>query len=169
VDRLEEAGGPRSGALTVAAVSRIRAAMPLLARHEGRWTGRYRVVTPQLELLDEHAFEIDVSFPEDGAGGVTYRQESAYRWDDGRREARVFEARLEGEAAVFDNGRIGGRLWEIDDTTLFLRFAFASEPEVEVHEMIQLSPDSRDRARTWHWLRAGKLFQLTLVDERRAD
>ena len=44
---------------------------------------------------------------------------------------------------------------------------FAAEPDVHVCEMIQLSADGRHRARTWHWFRAGKLYQIwPATDER---
>jgi hypothetical protein len=60
-------------------------------------------------------------------------------------------------------------MWELDDRTIYLNFAFADQPDVDVCEMIQLAGNDIDRARTWHWFRAGKLFQLTLVDERRLE
>lgn len=33
-------------------MSVIKIKMPLLARHEGAWTGTYRFITPQINLLD---------------------------------------------------------------------------------------------------------------------
>lgn len=145
----------------------IRDHLPLLARHEGVWAGTYSFVTPGLEVLDRYDFRIRVSFPEDGKGRRTYRQESDYRWPDGRTQSLVFEGELEGEAIVFDNGRIAGRMWAVDERTLYLTFGFTEQPGVEVCEMIQLSADGGSRARTWHWFRDEALFQITLVDERR--
>jgi hypothetical protein len=58
-------------------------------------------------------------------------------------------------------------MWELDARTIYLTFGFADRPGVEVCEMIQLASNGRDRACTWHWFKDGKLFQLTLVDERR--
>jgi hypothetical protein len=141
--------------------------LPLLARHEGVWVGTYTFVTPSLEVLDRYDFRIRASFPEDGQGRRTYRQESDYRWSDGRTQSLAFEGALQDDAIVFDNGRIAGRMWALDERTLYLTFRYASEPEVEVCEMLQLSADGRSRARTWHWFRNERLFQLTLVDERR--
>ncbi len=139
--------------------------MPLLARHEGVWRGRYRHVTPAFETIDEHDFRIVVELPRDDS--CSYRQTSHYRWLDGRTEDRVFEADYSpGENCLtWDNGRIAGRLLELDDTTLYLTFSFSGEPSATVCEMIQLSPCSQHRARTWHWFRDGRLTQLTLVDE----
>jgi hypothetical protein len=151
-------------------MSIIKAKMPLLARHEGTWEGTYRFITPQLAVLDQYDFRINVRFPEDGRGGVTYRQESFYRWPDGRRQELVFEAQLaedQGQTIVTFEGRIAGRIWELDERTIYLTFRFPEQPNVDVCEMIQLAPNNRDRARTWHWFKDGKLFQLTLVDERR--
>ena len=33
-------------------MSVIKTKMPLLARHEGAWTGTYRFIMPQMSLLD---------------------------------------------------------------------------------------------------------------------
>jgi hypothetical protein len=143
----------------------IHTRLPLLVRHAGVWAGRYRFIAPDLTLLDTYAFRIRVSFPDD----VTYRQDSDYRWDDGRTQSLSFDGRLNGDRVVFDHGRIAGAIWAVDDTTLYLRFGFAAQPDTQVFEMIQLSADGQSRARTWHWLRDGVLFQTTLVDEARVD
>lgn len=148
-------------------MSIIKQNMPLLARHAGTWAGTYRFVTPQLELVDQYDFRINVLFPEDGKGGITYRQESYYTWPDGRTDELTFDAEYAGDGLVTFDGRITGRMWELDDRTLYLTFWFGEQPGVDVCEMIQLAQNDRDRARTWHWFRDGKLFQLTLVDERR--
>lgn len=36
-------------------------------------------------------------------------------------------------------------------------------------EVIILSENNIDRARTWHWFKDGQLFQRTLCDERRVQ
>ena len=150
-------------------MSIIKQNMPLLARHEGTWAGTYRFITPQLELLDEYTFRINVMFPDDGKGGITYRQESFYTWPDGREQALIFEAQYTGDGLVTWKGPIAGRMWELDDRTIYLTFSFEEQPGVDVCEMIQLAPNNHDRARTWHWFKDGKLFQLTLVDENRVS
>jgi len=141
--------------------------MPLLARHQGVWEGTYRFVTPQLELLDQYDFRIQVSFPDDEQGGITYRQESRYTWADGREQQLDFEAQYAGNGRVELAGRLSGEMYELDDRTLYLNFSFPDQPGIDVCEMIQLAPNNNDRARTWHWFRDNKLFQLTLVDEHR--
>ncbi len=151
-------------------MSIIRTKLPLLARSEGLWEGTYRFVTPQLQLLEQYDFRIRISFPSDGQGGITYRQESDYTWPDGRTQSLAFEAQYRddnGRAVVTFDGRIAGKMWELDDRTIYLNFRFAADPDVDVCEMIQLAANNTDRARTWHWFRKGKLFQLTLVEERR--
>ena len=50
----------------------------------GVWEGTYRFITPHLQVVDQYDFRIDVSFPEDGKDGITYRQLSHYDWTDGR-------------------------------------------------------------------------------------
>ena len=144
----------------------IHTAIPLLARHAGVWQGTYRHIRPDLSVIDQHDFRITVEFPEDGS--CHYRQSSHYWWPDGRTDDIVFEADCKGDRLVWDNGRINGRLWQLDDRTLYLTFGFNADPAVVIYEMIQLGANGDDRARTWHWLRDDKLFQLTLVDEARA-
>jgi hypothetical protein len=148
-------------------MSIIKQKMPLLARHAGIWAGTYRFVTPQLEQLAQYDFRIKVSFPDDAKGGITYRQESYYTYPDGREEELTFEADYTGAGLVEFSDRISGRMWELDDTTIYLKFRFDDQPGVDVCEMIQLAANNNDRARTWHWFKDGKLFQLTLVDEHR--
>ena len=146
-------------------MSVIKQNMPVLARHEGVWEGTYRFITPHLQVVDQYDFHIEVSFPEDGHGGITYRQLSHYTWPDGRTGAIDFEAQYQDRQVVFETDAISGRMWEIDDNTLYLTFGFPDQPGVQVCEMIQLADNNNDRARTWHWFQDGKLFQLTLVDE----
>ena len=141
--------------------------MPLLARHEGTWRGVYRHVAPDLSPIDTHDFRIVVELPDEP--GCAYRQTSHYWWPDGRTEDRVFEARFDAGRCrlAWDNGRIAGELWELDDVSLYLSFRFAAPDPMRVCEMIQLSRSGRHRARTWHWFRDDRLCRLTLVDERR--
>lgn len=146
-------------------MSVIKQNMPVLARHEGIWEGTYRFITPHLQVVDQYDFHIEVSFPDDTRGGTTYRQLSKYTWPDGRTGAIDFEAEYQDGAVVFDTDMISGRMWEIDDNTLYLTFGFPDQPGVCVCEMIQLADNNADRARTWHWFKDGKLYQLTLVDE----
>ena len=140
--------------------------LPLLARHAGTWEGTYRHIAPDFSLIDSHHFRILVEFPEEGS--CHYRQSSHYWWEDGRTQDIIFEALCSDGKLRWDNNRIHGELWAVDDMTLYLSFGFADDPEVTIYEMIQLSPCGQHRARTWHWLRAGELFQITLVEESRA-
>ena len=149
-------------------MSIIKSKMPLLARHEGAWAGTYRFITPQMKLLDQYDFRINVKFPDDGKGGLTYRQESFYTWPDGRTRELAFEGVYAGGTVAFA-GRIAGSIRELDNRTLYTHFWFDDQPGVDVCEAIQLAANNTDRARTWHWFKDGKLFQLTLVDERRVN
>jgi hypothetical protein len=56
---------------------------------------------------------------------------------------------------------------EIEDA-IYLKFSFADNPSIVVHEMIQISRDGQSRARTWHWFRDDRLFKITLTNEKRA-
>jgi hypothetical protein len=164
-------GGLAAGSVAAAAAAQpasiIKAKMPLLARHEGTWAGTYTFITPEMKVNDRYDFRINVKFPDDGKGGITYRQESFYTWPDGRTQELVFEAEYAGGRMITFGGRIAGWMTEVDDRTIYLNFWFADQPGVDVCEMIQLAPNNRDRGRTWHWYKDGKLFQITLVNEYR--
>lgn len=140
--------------------------LPLVYSNRGRWTGAYTFVDVMGVVLDQYNFDIDCEFPEDEPE-VHYRQSSHYDWPDGRTQDLVFEACYEDRVLVWDNGRIAGRMWEIDDETIYLTFRFIDDPAVHVTEMIQMSPCRQHRARTWHWFRDHILFQRTLVHEAR--
>lgn len=48
-----------------------------------------------------------------------------------------------------------------------LWFSYKTNPEMSLYEMIYISPDSNNRARTWHWFKNNKIFQRTLIQEER--
>jgi len=141
--------------------------MPVLARSAGRWVGTYRHLSPAGELLDEHAVETASEFPTDGT--CDFRLTARSRWSDGRESLSVIEAAHRGGRLVWANERLRGEMWEVDDRTVYLRFAYVADPGLEVCEMIQASADGRSRARTWHWFRDDRLVRITLTEERRAD
>lgn len=144
----------------------IRTGMPVLVRHEGRWLGTYTFVSPAGKVNDRYDFDIRVSFADDNERA--YRQESFYRWPDGRTREFIFEAGYRDGRVVWDDGRIAGEMWEIDDRTIYLTFRFADQPGVECHEMIQTFEGGKKRGRTWLWYRNNELYQYTLIDEARA-
>lgn len=148
-------------------MSTFRQRMPLVASNEGEWAGTYTFISPSGEVSDTYDFRITLTIGDDDARA--YRQESNYRWPDGRTKSRVFEAAYDPAAnrLVWDNGRIAGRLWEIDDTTFYLCFGFADMPGVECHEMVQMFGGGATRGRTWLWYRDERLFRYVLIDERR--
>jgi hypothetical protein len=148
-------------------VATLRSNMPVIAANEGEWQGTYTFVTPAGAVNDCYDFRIRLTISDDNAHA--YRQESHYTWADGRTEDRVFEAAYDpaSNRLAWDTGRIAGTLWEIDDTTFYLRFGFAQMPGVECHEMGQMFAGGARRGRTWLWYRDGALFQYVLIDERR--
>ena len=38
-------------------------------------------------------------------------------------------------------------------------------PDIQFYEMINTSEDGRQRSRTWHWIRNGRIFRRTVIDE----
>ena len=140
--------------------------MPNFYRHVGKWIGTYRHCTPTGALNDSYEVRITVEFPTDGS--CDFRLITHNVWSDGRDSRGLYEAHFRDGRLWFD-GDLLGSLWEIDEFTAYLRFRFRDDPSIEVCEMLQLSPDGKHRARTWHWFRDKILFQVTLTDERRDD
>lgn len=62
---------------------------------------------------------------------------------------------------------VRGKAWEVDDATVILWFSYKTMPEMYLYEMIQISPCSNYRSRTWHWFNNHLLFRRTLIQEER--
>jgi hypothetical protein len=144
----------------------LRNKLPLLARNEGVWEGHYRYYDPQGVKIDEHRSRLLCRIIEDR----DYRQTNIYRWADGRRENREFPATIDGSRLIFTNEITG---WAQDvaldehGRTMMLHWTRNDERDLYLYEMIQLSDDGLARARVWHWFKSDRLFQRTLIDERR--
>lgn len=145
----------------------LREGLPLVASNEGEWRGAYTFISPSGWISDRYDFRIVLSIFDDPARA--YRQESFYTWPDGRTEDRVFEAGYDATTnqMIWDDGRIAGRLWELDETSFHLRFGFTAMPGVQCFETVQMFDHGAKRGRTWLWYRGGELYQYVLIDERR--
>ena len=155
--------------MTEAAIkSPIREAMPLLARNDGVWEGWYRYYDAATgKLTDQHRSRLLCRITDEP--GREYHQTNHYFWEDGRSEVRDFPSRYENGRIWFDNDLIQGwaAAMQPDDynRSTCLNWMRQGEPDVFLYEMIQLSEDGKNRARTWQWFRKGKCFQRTLIDE----
>lgn len=143
----------------------IREDMPVLARHEGEWKGTYIHVDDKGAIIDQHRSHLTCTFPK--SGDPAYFQTNVYEWEDGRREELKFPAEYRDRRIWWDTERITGSAWEIDDNTVVLTWSRKDIPGASLYEMIQISPDSNHRARTWHWFENGQLFKRTLITEER--
>ncbi|MEO1101231.1 MAG: DUF3598 domain-containing protein [Pseudomonadota bacterium] len=148
----------------------LKSLMPTLARHEGVWEGVYRFYDPQGNKIDEHESRLICRFPD---AGHPYHQTNLYRWADGKRETRDFPAGVENGRLKWDNEFINGWACDValDDfgRTTMLNWTRTGEPDLYLYEMIQLSDDGQARARIWQWFKKDRLFQRTLVDEKRVS
>ncbi|MBD2355833.1 DUF3598 domain-containing protein [Tolypothrix sp. FACHB-123] len=146
-------------------MSTIREGMPVLVRHEGEWGGTYTVVDNAGTILDKYQSHLSCQFPE--TGPHPYYQINRYTWADGKKEEYEFPGIYRDKALFFDTERITGKAWEIDDSTVILWFAYKNAPDMNLYEMIQISPDNNYRARTWHWFKNHQIYQRTLIQEER--
>ena len=144
----------------------IKDEMPLLARHEGEWEGTYTFIDRDGNVTDRHRSHLTCAFPADG-GEFPYQQTNHYEWDDGRTETINFPARYADKKIHFDTDRINGSAWEVDENAIVLTWVYKAQAGITLYELINLSPDGDHRARTWHWFKDGKLFQRTIINERR--
>jgi hypothetical protein len=141
----------------------IKEDMPVLARHEGQWAGSYIHVDVEGRELSRHDSFVTCAFPEDGS----YLQRNRYTHPDGRVEDILFPAIYADGRIHFDTERIAGSAWEVDGRTVFLTWSYKSDPGNYLCEMIQLSADGTQRARTWHWFDGDELVRRTLIKEQR--
>ncbi|MBD2253037.1 DUF3598 family protein [Nostoc parmelioides] len=146
-------------------MSNIREEMPVLARHEGEWTGTYTLIDTSGKILDHHQSHLSCQFPEDGL--YPYYQVNRYTWADGKEEVHNFPGTYQDKILWFNSDRIQGKAWEIDDSTVILWFSYKTAPGMYLYEMIQISPDNNHRARTWHWFKNDQIYQRTLIQEER--
>ena len=143
----------------------IRSGMPVLARHEGEWRGEYIHVAPDNTLIDRHGSHLICAFPD--AGRYDYVQKNIYTWGDGRREELDFPARYRSGRIWWDNDRIVGSAWEIDQRTIMLNWSRKDLPGSYLYEMIQINEANDKRGRTWHWFVADELVRRTCIKESR--
>ncbi|GAA0928103.1 DUF3598 family protein [Nonomuraea longicatena] len=143
----------------------LREDMPLLARHEGRWTGTYTHLDPQGTLLDRHSSHLTCTIVDER----TYHQVNRYTWDDGRTEEIAFPGTyLGGGRCGFDTERITGEFWELDASTIYLTWLYkAAAADLRLFELIVLSDDGEHRSRVWQWIQSGVCVKRTIIDERR--
>ena len=142
----------------------IRAGMPVLCRHEGEWKGTYVHVDADNVEIERHDSHLKCMFD---ANGYPYYQINTYVHADGRTEELHFPATYRDKAIWWDTDRIVGKAWEIDDRTVVLTWRRKDLPSSYLYEMIQLSDDGNDRARTWHWFENDVLVKRTCIKERR--
>jgi hypothetical protein len=154
-------------------MSTIKQDMPLLASNEGVWEGVYRHVGPDGELVDVHRSRLICRFP--ATGDFPYHQTNIYTWDDGRREIREYPCRyVDGsKALIFLNDLIDGWAKEITEDprrrTLMLSWFRPDMREILFYEMINVSDCGTWRTRVWQWLKDGRVFRRTLIDEQRVS
>jgi hypothetical protein len=141
----------------------IREDMPLLARHVGEWEGAYIHVDADGKEVDRHRSHLSCRITDEG----DYFQVNRYTWSDGREESYDFPAAYRDRAIHFDTERMKGHAWEVDARTIVLTWTYKHDPDGYLYEMIQLSADGTDRARTWHWFEGDVLVKRTLIKERR--
>jgi hypothetical protein len=147
----------------------LREEMPILARHEGEWTGEYVEVDPDAEVIDRFDAHLSCRFPDEGE--YPYYQVNRYEWSDGTERRIEFPGTYDDGRIVFDNERIYGRAWEAehDDRTVMLTWTRKDMPGSYFYEMIQINGDDDERVRTWHWFEDDELSKRTLIREHRID
>lgn len=152
-------------------MSELKAALPLLARHEGVWDGHYRTYDAEGNKIDEHASRLVCRFPD--SGPVPYHQTNHYTWADGRTEVRDFPGEVRDGRLWFVNDLIDGWAAEVPldehNRTMMLHWTRRGEPGTYLYEMIQISDCGRYRCRVWQWIKDGKTFRRTLIDEEKVS
>jgi hypothetical protein len=144
----------------------MKTLMPNCVRHAGKWSGIYTHMQPSGETIDQYQVHILAEFPAEPNCDMRFSTHNV--WPDGRETRGLYESVYRDGKLWFD-GDIIGSMWEIDDFTSYLRFTFRRDRSIDVCEMLQISSNGQHRARTWHWFRDEKLFQITRTREWRPN
>ena len=139
---------------------------PAMRAHEGVWEGTYTHLDAAGAEIDRHAARVVCECPASGA--PFYIQHITFTWPDGRVREDRFDGLVEGDVVRFDTPTFTGKAWESEGVVL-LHLDRKDEAGAHFVEAIILAPDGQTRARTWHWLKDGRLIRRTLCDERRVD
>ena len=148
-------------------MSEIKKFMPVMARHEGNWVGEYIHVDMSGLIIDQHKSELSCTFPEKGP--FPYFQKNLYTWESGKTEEILFQGTFKDNKVWFNNDRIKGYVWELDQRSLMLTWVRKDIESSYLYEMIQLNENNNSRTRTWHWFKDDECFQRTLIKEKRID
>ncbi len=144
-------------------MSEIKKMMPVMYRHEGDWDGSYIHLNIKGEIIDTHRAQLSCSFPDHGPN--PYYQINRYSWKDGKKEEIHFPGTYKDKRIWFDNDRIYGSVWELDNRSLALTWTRKDIPTSYLYELIQISSDDSFRTRTWHWFKDDRCFQRTIIQE----
>jgi hypothetical protein len=125
----------------------------------GVWEGRYRVLRPDGEMVEEYA-----SRQETRLVGDQWYERIVYRRDPA--EVLDFRARVIGDQVIFDDPGFQGTSHLVGDRIVVFPYRWKARPEEEIVEIIILVTDDR-RTRLWQHFRGGLLDRLTLIEEER--
>jgi hypothetical protein len=147
----------------------LRSELPVVARHEGVWEGRFVEIDTDLSVVDRFETRISVDLSPDGEW--SYRQRNRYRWPDGTEATHDLPGTYEDGRIVFDTDYVQGEAWEAthDDRSVVLTWTRPEEPSVSYHEIITINAADDSRARTWHWFDEDGLMKRTLIEEERVE
>ena len=136
---------------------------PVFARHAGVWEGTYTLIDAKTgEILDHHKSKLTCN-----TNGIDhYHQQNVYTWEDGRVETKEFPGEFKDGALRFDNPRLKGQAFEVDDDVIMLTWVYKDSPQDAYYEIITLESDTH-RCRTWQHFENGEFAKLTVIDERK--
>ena len=137
--------------------------MPVLAKHNGEWTGDYIYCSAQGEILDHHKSHLICSIT--GEEKYPYYQQNTYTWHDGRTEQFELHATYKQARIWFDTDRIKGSCWEVDSKSVMLNWIRKDIPKSYFYEMIQINEANNTRSRVWHCFENDVLVQRVCINE----
>jgi len=141
--------------------------LPVMLQHEGVWQGVYRHLDLEGNVIEKLDSKVICEFPTSGKSA--YTQHNHFTYADGSQKEVSFPGVQRGDRIWWDTETFQGYGWEAGANTVMLKLDRKDIPGAYFLEVIVLSENNIDRARTWHWFKDGKLFQRTLCDERRVS
>jgi len=156
-------------------VSALKSKLPVIAKNEGVWEGKYRRYGPDGQLIAEFDSRVVMRFREDAPENEMYHQTNVYRFADGKGQVIESTGWFDGERLNFGSDRdISG--WAADDLTdphsqtcLMHMKVNSATPQLAkdsiCYELVQLSACGRYRARATQYTLDGKIIMRTMIDE----
>ncbi len=138
-----------------------------MKKHEGTWRGTFSRFDGEGQLLESFPSEISIRLVQDG-DAHRFVQTNVYAKPDGTEERIESSGEIREGRAWFSSPRVDGWTMPVaaDPTgRMGVLWMASKDGALQMHEVISLSEDGSRRYRVAQYLRDGRLWRRTLIEE----